>query len=158
MFNYIKNLMRRSVDSRSDEAFLHLVHVIENIVSKVLSIALLVVIFVSLVDLVVVLSKDLFSDPFAFFNKTLIEIFGLFLNILIALELQENITAYLKKHIVQVELVVTTALIAIARKLILFDFSKNTDIDLAALGFAILCLSVGYWLIKQRVSAQAEES
>jgi uncharacterized membrane protein (DUF373 family) len=84
-----------------------------------------------------------------FFNKTLIEIFGLFLNILIALELLENITAYLKKHIVQVELVVVTALIAVARKIIIFDSNKYDKNDLIALANASLALSVSYWLIRR---------
>ncbi|MDV2996602.1 MAG: hypothetical protein N4J56_006256 [Chroococcidiopsis sp. SAG 2025] len=108
----------------ADESFLRGIHSIENLVSKVLSIALVGVILVSLFDLIFFLYKDLFREPIGFFNKTLIEIFGMFLNILIALELLENITAYLRRHVVQVELVIVTALIAVARKLIIFDFSK----------------------------------
>ena len=85
-----------------DENFLRFIHVVENLLSKVLSLALIFVIFISLSELVLILSKDLFTkEPIGFFGPTIIEIFGLFLNILIALELLENITAYLKKHIVQ---------------------------------------------------------
>jgi uncharacterized membrane protein (DUF373 family) len=132
-----------------DDNFLDSLHHLENIVSKILSVALVVVILVALFDLIVVLSKDLFTtEPLGFFGKTLIEIFGLFLNILIALELLENITAYLKKHIVQVELVVVTALIAVARKIIIFDPQKYDKIDLIALAIASLALAVSYWLIR----------
>lgn len=148
MHNRKKNLIK-FVGIFKDESFLKMLHIIENIVSKVLSIALIIVIFISLIDLILVLSKDLSSDPYGFFNKTIIEIFGLFLNILIALELLENITAYLKKHIVQVELVIVTSLIAVARKIIIFDFSKYSNLDLIALGVGILTLSVSYWLIRQ---------
>lgn len=133
-----------------DENFLKFIHFIENFVSKVLSLALILVIFVSLFELVLVLSKDLFTtEPVGFFGQTLIEIFGLFLNILIALELLENITAYLKKHIVQVELVVVTALIAVARKIIIFDPAKYQKSDLFALAAASLALSISYWLIRR---------
>jgi uncharacterized membrane protein (DUF373 family) len=126
------------------------IHLIENIVSKVLSVALIVVIIVSLYDLVVILIKDLFTtEPVGFFSKTLIEIFGLFLNILIALELLENVTAYLRKHIVQVELVVVTALIAISRKIIIFDPNKYSKDDLIALTVGTLALAASYWLIRK---------
>ncbi|RMF24401.1 MAG: hypothetical protein D6756_07045, partial [Cyanobacteria bacterium J083] len=82
-------------------------------------------------------------------KKTVVELFGLFLNILIALELLENITAYLKKHIVQLELVIVTSLIAIARKIIIFDLSKYSNNDLIALSIGILALAVSYWLVKR---------
>ncbi|WP_373481379.1 phosphate-starvation-inducible PsiE family protein [Geminocystis sp.] len=135
-------------DFFKDRNFLKLIHITENIVSKVLSLALIIVIFVSLYDLMLVLVRDLFIEPTGFFNRTLIEIFGFFLNILIALELLENITVYLRKHIVQLELVLTTALIAVARKIIIFDPSKYQKIDLIALGVAIICLAISYVLIR----------
>ncbi len=138
-----------------DNNFLKFIHIIENLVSKVLSIALIIVIIISLFDLMLVLSKDLFvAKPVGFFEKTLIDIFGLFLNILIALELLENITAYLRKHIVQVELVVVTALIAVARKIIIFDPKEYQKTDLIALAFASLALSASYWLIRRTTSKQ----
>lgn len=133
-----------------NENFLIFIHIIENFVSKVLSLALIIIIFVSLFELVLILLKDLFTkEPVGFFGQTLIEIFGLFLNILIALELLENITAYLKKHIVQVELVVVTALISVARKIIIFDPIKYQKSDLLALATASLVLSISYWLIRK---------
>ena len=126
MLKQIRKLLINFGQQWRDEDFMRSIHLIENIVSKVLSVALIVVIIVSLYDLVVILIKDLFTtEPVGFFSKTLIEIFGLFLNILIALELLENVTAYLRKHIVQVELVVVTALIAISRKIIIFDPNKS---------------------------------
>lgn len=136
-------------NSFRDENFLKGIHKIENLVSKVLSVALVAVILVSLGDLIIFLWKDLFVEPIGFFSQTLIEIFGLFLNILIALELLENITAYLKKHVVQVELVIVTSLIAVARKIIIFDLSKATALDLIGLAAAIFALSISYWLIRR---------
>ena len=105
----------------ADEGFLKSIHLVENLVSKVLSLALVGVILVSLADLIIFLYQDLFREPVGFFNKTLIEIFGMFLNILIAL----------------------------ARKLIIFDFSKATGVDLIGLATASFALSISYWLIRQ---------
>lgn len=134
---------------KKDESFLKLIHWAENFISKVLAIALLVVVFSALADLIFFLAKDILKDPLGFYSKSLIELFGLFLNILIALELLENITAYLRKHIVQVELVIVTSLIAVARKIIIFDLEKYNSRDLIALGIAILSLAISYWLIKK---------
>ncbi len=144
-----EKLARTLSKAGKDENFLGVTHWIENIAAKILAVALSAVILISLADLVIVLFKDLIDHPIGFFDKTIIDIFGLFLNILIALELLENITAYLKKHIVQVELVIVTSLIAVARKIIIFDFSKYNNLDLLALGTAILALSVSYLLIRR---------
>jgi uncharacterized membrane protein (DUF373 family) len=144
-----KNSIKQILNMGNNENFLKLVHWIENLVAKVLSIVLLVLILVALADLVFVISKNIIAEPIGFLNKTLIELFGLFLNILIALELLENITAYLKKHIFQVELVIATSLIAVARKIIIFDLQKYSGTDLIALALAILALSISYWLIRR---------
>ena len=142
LFRIIRNLVK-------DDNFLGLIHWLENFAAKILSLALSIVILFAIFDLIVFLIQDLTTDPTGFFNKSLIELFGLFLNILIALELLENITAYLQKHIVQVELVIVTSLIAVARKIIIFDLQKYSSMELFALGIAILSLSVSYWLIKR---------
>jgi uncharacterized membrane protein (DUF373 family) len=150
VFTSLKKLAIAFAKQFRDENFMKAVHKVENLVSKVLSIALIVVIIVCLYDLVIILAKDLFTtEPVGFFSKTLIEIFGLFLNILIALELLENVTAYLRKHIVQVELVVVTALIAISRKIIIFDPAKYNKDDLIALTVGTLALAASYWLIRR---------
>ncbi|ACB51037.1 conserved hypothetical protein [Crocosphaera subtropica ATCC 51142] len=147
--NRLKNFIIKAIRLLKDDNFMVGIHLVENVVSKILSIALVIVIGVSIFDLSLVLVKDLFTaEPIGFFNKTLIEIFGLFLNVLIALELLENVTAYLRKHIVQVELVVVTALIAVARKIIIFDPSKYAKNDLIALAFACLALAASYAIIR----------
>lgn len=133
----------------ADDTYVRSIRRFEKFVSKVLSAALLIVISVALLDLILILARDLLQEPFGFFNRTLIDIFGLFLNILIALELLENITVYLQENTVRLELVIATSLIAIARKIIIFDFSKFSHSELIALGIAIFALALSYWLIKR---------
>lgn len=133
----------------SDESFLHGIDGIETIVSKLLSIAMLIVIFVIMIDLVRFLAVALLEPSASgFFKNTLSEIFGLFLSVLIALEILENITAYLKKHVVQVELVIVTSLTAVARKIIILDLEKITGVSLIGLAIAILSLSISYWIVR----------
>jgi len=145
----MKQLFKKLADSFRDEVFLEQLHFFEKLVAKILTICLIVIVFVSLFDLVKILIIEFTNEPFGFFNKTLIELFGLILNILIALELLENLTGYLKKNVIHVELVVVTSIIALARKIIIFDFSKYGGLELISLGFAILCLAVSYCLLKQ---------
>jgi len=146
----VRNFIRSISKLWEEEKFLNITEGVETIVAKILTIALLIVILVALVDLMFVLSQILFkSPPSGFFNQTILEVFGLFLNILIALELLDNITAYLRKHIFQVELVIATSLIAVARKIIIFDLKKYSNTDLISLAVAIFALSISYWLVRR---------
>ena len=145
----MKKILGRLRRIFSDKNFLHFSHLFENIIAKTLSITLQALILIIVLDLIIFLIVDISKTSIGYFEKTkLIELFGLFLNILIALELLENITGYLKKHVVQVELVVITALIAVARKIIIFDLSKYSSNEIIGLGVAIIALSTSYWLIK----------
>ncbi len=131
----------------SDQNFLKVVKLFENLVSKFLAVAMLVVTLVAIIDLGVVLFSQLLVSPVGFINNSLIEIFGLFLNVLIALEILENITAYLRNHAIQLELVIVTSLTAVARKIIIFD-SKAPGASLTPLALAILTLSISYGIIR----------
>ena len=141
-------------DASKDQSFLNLISSMEGFISKILSIAMLLVILFAIFDLGIFLIRSLFSEPWGFFNTTLIEIFGLFLNILIALELLENITAYLKEHVIQVQLVIVTSLIAVARKLIILDLEKTSGTQLIGLAIAVVALSISYWLIRRTNTGQ----
>lgn len=149
---FLTGIIERIVKLFGDRQFLKLIHITENIVSKVLSLALIVVILFCLFDLVVILITEIFfvESEGMIFNifPRIFDIFGLFLNILIALELLENITVYLKKHVVQVELVLITALMAVARKIIIFDPTYSQKVDLIPLGIVTLCLATSYILVR----------
>ena len=132
-----------------DEVFLKLIRRVENIASKVLAIALVIVILIALFDLLRLLTFDLFFvEPKWAFSAPLLKIFGLFLNVLIALELMENVTAYLRQHSIQLELVIVTALTAVARKIVIFD--SKVEGDITGLAIAVLSLSVSYWIVRRQ--------
>lgn len=132
----------------SDASFLGALRRFEGFISKLLSIAMVFVILLAVYDLVTFLVTDAFSQPYGRFGTALFTIFGLFLNVLIALEILENITAYLKNHVIQVELVIVTSLVAVSRKIIILDLQKTAGLDLIALAAAILSLSISYWLVR----------
>ena len=141
--------VKRLSNNLSDDAFLKRLAKLETLISKALSVAMVVVLLVSVVDLFVVLWRTLFTSPNELFSRTLFNIFGMFLDVLIALEILENITAYLKRHVVQVELVIVTSLTAVARKIIIFDLNKSTGLELIGLAIAIFSLSLSYWIVRR---------
>jgi len=134
---------------RSDDAWHHGLQFVEKFVAKVLSIALVVVIFASIFDLGRFLIQELFFLNTSLLGKNLFNVFGLFLNVLIALELLENLGGYLRKNVIQVELVIVTAMIAIARKIIILDMEKMAALDLVGLGVSMFALAGSYWVIRQ---------
>lgn len=55
------------------------------------------------------------------------------------------------------KLVVATALMAIARKVIVFDFNKISSEHVMATGAVILALGITYWLIVSQSKQPLEE-
>jgi uncharacterized membrane protein (DUF373 family) len=125
---------------------------LEIVVAKFLSLLMVIVSLFAVYDLCLFLFQLLLTytvNPDTSLTKErLFGAFGLFLNVLIALEIIENITVYLKEHHVQYELVVATSLIAVSRKIIIFDLEKKEAFDLIALSVAVLALSISYLIIK----------
>ncbi len=144
----MRKLIKDFLGLASDKNFIHIIETVEVIVSKILSLLMIIVIFATLLDLAIFIFKEIFSLGENHFSQTLFKIFGLFLNVLIALEILENITAYLKKQVLQVELVIVTSLIAIARKIIILDLKVTEGIEIIGLGIAILSLSISYLIIR----------
>ena len=136
-----------------DEKFLHGLEIIEGWVSKLLSIGMIFVTLIAIFhlgySLVQTLTDTIYLHNEKNFNRELFQLFGLFLNVLIALEILENITAYLRKHVVQVELVLVTSLIAVSRKIIILDLEKKDSNDLIAMAVAVFSLSISYFVIRQ---------
>jgi uncharacterized membrane protein (DUF373 family) len=97
-----------------------------------------------------VLIIDIFRPPFFILEiDELLEIFGLFLLVLIGIELLDTMKAYMVEKVVHVEIVFAVALIAVARKVIVLDVAKYPSLTLMAIGVIIISLSVGYYLIKR---------
>lgn len=144
----LRNLLSYLVDKRKNESFLIFLDGIEDFFAKILSLIMIVVIFFTIVDLSIILTKELTYPPTGSFSVSILKIFGLFLNVLIALEITQNITSYLSSHIIQIEMVIITSLIAVARKIIILDFEKISDTELFALAAAIIALGICYWLVR----------
>jgi len=107
------------------------------------------VIALATIELAWVVVKDIVNPPlFLLEIEELLEIFGLFLLVLIGVELLETILTYHEKRQIRVEVVILVAMIAIARKIIILDYKSLTSFTLLDAGGVILALSVAYWLLK----------
>lgn len=133
----------------SERLFLRLIDQFEQLIAKVLSILLVVLILLASVALLRQLVLGLLGGQSVAEEGALIGYFGDLLNILIALELLQNLTAYLQRHAVQIQLVLLTAITAVARKLIVLPGSDESKPFLVvALGLCVVCLAGAYWLIR----------
>jgi uncharacterized membrane protein (DUF373 family) len=108
------------------------------------------VIVVATLELAWVIVHDILSPPILLLEiSELLEIFGLFLLVLIGIELLEMIKVYLKDKVVHVEVVFMVAMVAIARKVVILDVNELSGITLVGIGIVIIALSGGYYLVKQ---------
>lgn len=122
----------------------------EQVIARFLGILLVLLIVLASVELLRQLATSLLLRQTVWQGDALIAYFGELLNVLIALELLQNITAYLKRHAVQIQLVLLTAITAVARKLIVLPgTAESKPLMVVALGFTVLALAGAYWLMRQ---------
>ena len=118
-----------------------------------------VVLLLNVIELGYVLFIDIFDTPpyFILNIKEILEVFGLFLLVLIGIELFETMEIYIKENVVHVEVVLTVALIAVARKVIILDVKKLESATLLGIAAIIIALSVGYYLIMKTEPAKRHD-
>jgi len=131
-----------------EDSFIDFLHMIIRMAVKVLATLMVLVIVWGIGDVIYVLYQRLISPPFMLLNiSDILATFGAFLAVLIAIEIFINITLYLKNNVIPVRLVVATALMAISRKVIIFDFKEITPLFVLSTAAVVLALGITYWLI-----------
>jgi uncharacterized membrane protein (DUF373 family) len=71
---------------------------------------------------------------------------------LIAIEIFLNIVLYLRDDVLHVKLVLATALMAIARKVIVLDYKELESEYIWATAAVVFALSIGYWLVVKKTN------
>jgi uncharacterized membrane protein (DUF373 family) len=118
---------------------------------RALAILMTLVIFWGIGDVLWVIYQHMIEPPFLILRiEDILDTFGAFLAVLIAVEIFLNIILYLKEDVIHVKLVVATALMAISRKVIVFDFNKIGFEHVMATGAVIFALGITYWLIAKQ--------
>jgi uncharacterized membrane protein (DUF373 family) len=70
--------------------------------------------------------------------------------VLIAIEMFINIRLYLGTNVLPIQLVIATALMAIARKVIVLDLDRISSDYVFAIAAVVLALGVTHWLTARR--------
>ena len=118
---------------------------------KTLAVLMVLVIFWGVGDVVYVLYQKLITPPFMLLEITdILKTFAAFLAVLIAIEIYQNIVLYLRTDVIfPVKLVVATALMAIARKVIILDFKEISALYIFATASVVLALGITYYLVSK---------
>ncbi|PKM11107.1 MAG: blue light sensor protein [Gammaproteobacteria bacterium HGW-Gammaproteobacteria-3] len=137
----------------SDEqnAVLLLFHKAIRFAVTILAALMVLVIFLGVFDVIFLLYEKLSTPPYFLMHITDIpSTFGVFLAVLIAIEIFLNISLYLRSDVIPVKLVVATALMAISRKVIVFDYKHLDPAYVYASAAVVLALGVTYWLVENK--------
>lgn len=134
---------------RHEDPFIRGLHLSIRLAVKVLALLMVIVIFLGVFDVFYVLYEKVSKQAFILSTNDLLETFGAFLAVLIAIEIFLNITLYIRSDIIPVKLVIATALMAIARKIIVFDYKHLGPEYVSASALVVLALGVTYWLIQK---------
>jgi uncharacterized membrane protein (DUF373 family) len=133
-----------------DKQFLSAIHGYERQLAKLLALLLAVVVGIAALELLVETGVTVVQRQTNWFDGSLIKLLDRLLLIFIALEVLQNVTAYLRDQVVQIELVLLTALTAVARKVIVLPPGAEDKAPLmAGFGLIVVGLAAAYWLVRR---------
>tara|TARA_R110002020_G_scaffold123420_1_gene279826 strand:+ start:147 stop:605 length:459 start_codon:yes stop_codon:yes gene_type:complete len=137
--------------SAEDSKLIKKMDLIIQYVAKTIAVIMVVVIMWGVADIVYVLYQRLTAPPFMLLEiKDILATFGAFMAVLIAIEIYHNLILYAHdshNSRLAVEIVLGTALMAAARKVIIFDYNEMDYNYVYATGAVILALSIAYYFI-----------
>jgi uncharacterized membrane protein (DUF373 family) len=129
--------------------FIALVERFERNLSRLLAVVLIVVLLAGTLQLVLITAQALLQPGQNWLDGGLILLLDRLLLLLIGLEVLQNITAYLKDQSIHTEMVLLTALTAVARKVIVMPPGHDKDpMILLGVGAVIVCLAAAYFLLR----------
>lgn len=143
------------LDENDDDPLIATLHKLIRFAIRILAVLMTAVIFWSVADVLLVLYEKLSEPPvFLLDMSDIFQVFAAFLAVLIAIEIFANITLYLRDDVIHVKLVVATALMAIARKVIVLDLSILEPAYLYAIASIVIALGITYWLLSFRTGKE----
>ena len=132
---------------------------LEKVMIRALMVMMAIVLCLATLDLGWLIIKDVMTPPYFLLSiGQLLEIFGLFMLVLIGIELLETIMkTYFTQDQLHYEVVISVAIIAIARKVIILDVKEIDGLSLIGIASIILALTAGYFLMKSSRSYDRKE-
>ncbi len=115
---------------------------------KLLAVLMVIVIIWMMIDVMAhIYDQTIRSLPLLVSVDNLVVLLGSFMAVLIGIEIFLNIIFYLKKDAIHAPLVLATALTAVARKVIILDYTTSTPLQIMATAAVVFAVGVTYWLI-----------
>lgn len=147
---------KTKIKKSDDDPLIHFLHKIIHYSIRALAVLMIIVIFATMVDVVYILyDKIIVSRPSGFFHiDDILTILGAFIAVLIAIEVFNNIIVYLHENTLHVHLVLSTALIAVSRKVIIIDYNNIHPSHLYAIAAVIIATAISYWIVSHKVRSK----
>lgn len=98
------------------------------------------------------------SEPISRLQSGLYHVFGGFLLILLGIELINTVRSYSTSNHIKMESIISIAIIATARHLITLDYHHTQPLMVFAVGFVVLALVVGYFLLKLQARHKPDQA
>lgn len=115
---------------------------------RALAVLMTLVIWWGVADVVHVLVERMAAHPYMLLNiSDILATFGAFMAVLIAIEIFVNIVSYLRDDVIHIKVVLATAFMAVARKVIVLDYQQTSAEYVYATAALVLALSIAYWLV-----------
>ena len=114
---------------------------------RILAVLMVLVIWWGVADVAYVLYSRISTHPYYLLNiSDILATFGAFMAVLIAIEIFINISSYLRENVIHIKIVLATAFMAVARKVIVLDYKEVSSDYVFATAALVLALAVAYWL------------
>lgn len=141
-----------------EDGMLKVLHAVIHFAVRVLAVLMVLVILWGVADVAFVMYQRLVAEPFMMLTVSdILVIFGSFMAVLIAIEIFINITLYIKHDTLPIKMVIATALMAVARKVIMLDFKDLDPAYVMAIAAVIVALGLTYWLISYKPQPVKQE-
>lgn len=151
--------MHEELSIEHHDPLIRMLHVVIRFCVKLLALLMVVVILLGVADVCYVMYTRLMAPPVLLLDVgDIFKIFGAFMVVLIAIEIFINIRLYLGSNTLPIKLVLATALMAIARKVIVLDLNNTQPMYVFAIATVVLALGITYWLVGKTSSYFASTS
>jgi uncharacterized membrane protein (DUF373 family) len=147
-----------AASSYAEDRYLSFLQAIIRWALRVLAFLMAMVILWGVADVCWILYQKMWEEPKFLLNiNDMFSTFGAFLAVLIGIEIFVNIVLYLKENTIHVRLVVATALMAISRKVIVFDYAYTTPMFVLASALTVFALGITYYLLLLQIKPKEKK-
>lgn len=144
-------LIHEELPAEHEDPLIRVLHIVIRSSVRFLSVLMALVIMWSVADVVWVLYQRLRTEPLLLLDHNdLFDVFGAIMLVLISIEIFINVRLYLGSNVIPIQLVVATALMAIARKVIVLDLDDTGPMYILGIAGVVIALGITYWLVAKK--------